>query len=393
MERGVGGRLTAVEVRSKREPGRYGDGDGLYLEILPNGKRRWLLRYQLRRVRRDMSLGALTDQNGLSAARQAAQDARDLIRRGIDPIDERRRPTAAPTFAAASAELIAALSPSWQGRNTLAAWERSLLVHAAAIGRKPVNEITTADVLGLLRPRWSTQPETAGKLRARIERVLDAQRAAGVIPPPWENPARWRGHLAHMLPKRARLVKGHHPAMPYADAPAFLARLRGLDSMGARALEFAILTACREFVVISARWEEVQGDLWTIPALKMKTRRPFTVPLSPAALELLARLPRSGRHGWVFPGYRRLGREAGHISDTTMDRVMSRLGLPFVPHGFRSTFRDWAGDMTDHAREVAEEALAHQVGDETERAYRRSDALEKRRVLMEDWADYLAGQT
>lgn len=383
-------RLTALEVRSKREPGRYGDGDGLHLEVLAAGQKRWMLRYQMRGRRRDMTLGAVTDKNGLSAARQAAQDARDLIRRGIDPIDERRRPQTAPAFAVAAVELIDALAPSWRGRNTRSAWERSLLKHAAVLAKRPVDEIDATHVLALLKPMWARQPETAGKLRERIERVLDAQRAAGAIRPPWENPARWRGHLALMLPKRKRLSRGHHPAMPYADTPAFMARLRGLKTAGARALEFAILTAAREGMVIGARWEEIHGDVWVIPAARTKTGRELRVPLSPAALDVLGRVAGRGRRqGWVFIGYKRLGRAAGHISDTTMDRVLTRMGLPFVPHGFRSTFRDWAGDCTEHARELAEEALAHVVGDETERAYRRSDALAKRRVLMEDWAAYL----
>lgn len=387
-------RLTALEVRSKREPGRYGDGDGLHLEVLPTGRKRWMLRYQLRGARRDMVLGPVTEQNGLAVARQAAQDARELIRRGIDPIDARRRPETAPTFAAAAAELIDALAPSWHGQNTRAAWERSLLKHAAVLASVRVDAIDTAHVLALLKPMWGRQPETAAKLRERIERTLDAQRAAGAIKPPWENPARWRGHLALMLPKRKRLSKGHHPAMPYADTPAFLARLRGGSgrgrTAGALALEFAILTAARERMVIEARWEEIDGDVWTIPAKRMKTPKAFRVPLSPAALDVLSRVAGHGRRkGWVFIGYKRLGRAAGHISDTAMDRVLTRMGLPYVPHGFRSTFRDWAGDCTDHARETAEEALAHAVGDETERAYRRSDALAKRRKLMEDWAAFL----
>lgn len=392
VRRSVGqsvGRLTAVEVRNKREPGRYGDGDGLYLEVLPTGQRRWLLRYQLRGRRRDMVLGAVTEKNGLGAARTAAQDARGLIAKGIDPIDERRRPDA-PRFDDAATELIDTLAPSWRGRDTRARWERCLLTYAAKLGPRRVDEVTAADVLAVLRPMWATRPESAAKTRECVERVLDAQRAAGAIHGPWENPARWKGHLALMLPARKRLARGHHPAMPYADAPAFLAKIRAQDSMGARALEFAILTACREGVVITARWEEIIGDLWVISAEKTKTARELRVPLSPAAVALLGRVASGGRRGWVFPGQRQRGRPAPHISDATMDAVLRRMGLPFVPHGFRSTFRDWAGDCTEHPRELIEEALAHVVGDETERAYRRSDALAKRRVLMGDWAAYLA---
>lgn len=383
-------RLTAVEVRNKREPGRYGDGDGLYLEILDTGQKRWLLRYQLRGRRRDMVLGAVTDQNGLAAARQAAQDARGLLAKGVDPIDERRRPAGAPTFDAAARELIEILAPSWRGRDTRKRWERCLLTYAAKLGPRRVDDITALDVLAVLRPMWSKMPESAAKTRECIERVLDAQRAAGAIRGPWENPARWKGHLALMLPKRKTLTRGHHPAMPYTAASAFMAKIRAQDGMGARALEFAILTVCREGVVISARWEEIQGDVWVLSAERMKSERPFVVPLSPAAVALLERMAVAGRRGWIFPGQRQKGRPAPHISDATMDAVLKRMKLPYTPHGFRSTFRDWAGDCTDHAREIAEAALAHVVGDDTERAYRRSDALAKRRRLMDDWATYLS---
>jgi len=387
-------RLTAVEVRNKREPGRYGDGDGLYLEVLDTGQKRWLLRYQLRGRRRDMVLGAVTDQNGLSAARMAASEARGLLARGIDPIDERKRPAGAPTFETAARELIEALAPSWRGRDTRKRWERCLLTYAAKLKPLRVDDVSVTDVLGVLRPMWSKMPESAAKTRECIERVLDAQRAAGAIRGPWENPARWKGHLALMLPRRKVLTRGHHPAMPYADAPAFVAQIREQDGMGARALEFAILTAMREGVVMTARWDEIDlsGDApcWRIPADKMKMARSFVVPLSSAAVALLERVGAAGRRGWVFPGQRQRGRPAPHISNATMDAVLKRMALPYTPHGFRSTFRDWAGDCTEHAREVAEEALAHVVGDETERAYRRSDALAKRRRLMEDWATYLS---
>lgn len=382
--------------------GRYRVAKGLYLHVTASGRRYWFMRYALGGRRRDMSLGPVTETNGLAAARAAAEKARALIAKGVDPLDQRRRlrdrqRPRAPTFAEAAKALIADFAPSWRGRNTRAAWERSLLTHAAAIGKRRVDEIDATHVLALLKPRWTRQPETAGKLRERIERVLDAQRAAGAIRGPWENPARWRGHLALMLPKRQRLSRGHHPAMPYADASAFLAEIRGQKSMGARALEFAILTACREGVVIAARWEEVSLDeaapCWHIPAEKMKMERDLRVPLSPAATALLRRVPGQllGRKGWVFPGKRYRGRQRPHISDMTMDAVLRRMALPYTVHGFRSTFRDWAGDCTEHPRELVEEALAHAVGNATERAYRRSDALAKRRVLMDDWAAYLAG--
>lgn len=381
-------KLSARTVTTVTDPGRYGDGGGLYLDIDPEGRKRWLLRFQFRGRRRDMGLGAVSKDNGLPEARQAARDAHSLISRGIDPIEARKRPTGVPTFADASERLIASLAPGWRGINTAANWRRSLLVHAAKLGSKSVDQIGTHDVLAVLKTLWTTKPESAGKLRERIERVLDSCKAAGEIQSPYENPARWRGHLKHMLPKRATLTRGHFRAMPWKDAPAFVQLIRTKDSMGARALEWTILTAARETMATDATWKEIHGDVWIIPAKRMKDNREHRVPLSQAAQALLDRLSVLGRplNAYIFPGMR----EGRPISNATMDQVLIRLKLPFTVHGFRSTFREWAGDCTAHPREVAEAALAHAVGDAVERAYRRGDALEKRRLLMQDWADFLA---
>lgn len=379
--------LSAVAVRREKKPGRYGDGGGLYLEVLENGRKRWLLRYQMRGRRRDMILGAVTDANGLAAARQAAQDARSLIARGIDPIDARKRPTGVPTFADHSRAVIEALAPGWRGRDTRSGWERSLLAHAAPVGKLLVDQVTTADVVRVLSPIWTVKAESGAKLRERIERVLDHARAAGHIAGAWENPARWRGHLALMLPKRVKLQRGHMRAIPYATAPAFMARLRAASGMGAAGLEVAILTAAREGMVIGADWSEVAGDVWTVPGSRMKGGAPFVIPLTKPVLTVLDRLGRAGREGYIFKGSRR----GTHISDATMDKACKTLKVDATPHGFRSTFRDWAGDCTDHPREIAEMCLAHVVGDAVERAYRRGDALAKRRRLLEDWAVYLGG--
>lgn len=379
--------LSAVEVRGLTEPGRYPDGGGLYLEV-GKGARRWLLRYQLHGRRRDMILGALTESNGLGAARQAARDARALIERGLDPIDARRRPAGVPTFAAHAAAVVADLAPGWRGKKTEAGWTRSLQTHAAKLGPLAVDKVTTHDVLAAVRPYWSAQPESGAKMRERIERVLDSARAAGFIVGSWENPARWKGHLAHMLPKRRKLSRGHFKALHYADAPAFMAALRPQQGMGAHALEWTILTAAREGMVIGAQWSEISGAVWTVPGERMKDGRDFHIPLTDAALAVLERVARDGRRGYVFRG----SREGSHISNATMDAVLKRMGVPATPHGFRSTFRDWAGDCTDHPREVAEMCLAHVVGDAVERAYRRSDAAAKRRRLLSDWADFLAAR-
>lgn len=392
-------RLTADDVWGKVEPGRYSDGGGLYLDVPKSGSRYWILRYQLNGRRRDLTLGAVTAANDLAAARLAAHAARDLIARGVDPIDERRqlklqrqnqRPPAAPTLAEHSRAVIKAMAPGWRGDRTTYAWELSLLKHAAKIGKLPVNKVHTADVLRVLEPIWATKAASAIQLRGRLERVLDHARVAGHITGPWDNPARWHGHLALLLPKPERLQRGRMRAISYEDAPAVMARLRALRGLGPRALEFTVLTAAREGMVIGAKWSEVQGDVWVVPADRMKDGKEFCIPLSPAALAVLARTPGQCRDGYIFKGSR--NRRGGHISGATMDRVCSEsLGIDASPHGFRSTFRDWAGDCTEHPREVAEMCLAHVVGNETERAYRRADALAKRRVLMEDWATYLRG--
>lgn len=379
-------RLTAVEVKNLSAPGRYGDGGGLYLDIDAQGAKQWLLRFQLRGRRRDMGLGAVTPTNGLAQARQAAREAHEQIGKGIDPIEARKRPAGVPTFAEQSKALIADLSPGWRGAKTEAGWTRSLLTHAAKLGPRLVDQITTEDVLAVVRPFWTAQPESGGKLRERIERVLDSARAGGAITGAWQNPARWKGHLAHMLPKRQKLSRGHFKALPYKDAPAFVQDIRTKDSMGARALEWTILTASREGMTRGATWAEIAGDLWIIPASRMKDGREHRVPLSAAAIALLGRVGLAGRTGYLFPGSKR----GSALSNATQDAVLERAGLDVTVHGFRSTFRDWAGDCTDHPREVVEAALAHAVGDAVERAYRRGDALEKRRKLMQDWADYLA---
>jgi integrase len=251
----------------------------------------------------------------------------------------------------------------------------------------PVADVSTAHVLDALRPIWQTKAETAQRVRSRIERVLDAARVEGHRD--GENPARWKGHLALALPKPTRLARGHHPAMPYAEVPAFVASLRGRMGVAPIALEFVILTAARSGEVRAMTWDEVDLDLalWTVPADRMKAGRIHRVPLSPRAVDILAYArPFADRAGRVFPSPR-----GGALSDMTLLQLLSRMGHgEYTVHGFRSSFRDWAGDCTSHPREIVEAALAHAVGDATERAYRRGDALTKRRALMVEWAEYVA---
>jgi len=261
-----------------------------------------------------------------------------------------------------------------------------------ALKTTPVGEVTTEDVIAALKPYWSSRPETARRMRMRIEAVLDAARAGGKAPADSPNPARWKGHLQHLLPRQEIKVR-HHPALPYADAPAFMADLGKRDAMAAYALGFAILTAARTSEVINATWSEIdlEAKIWTVPAGRMKAGRAHRVPLSKAALDILAKAknPASAKAtGWVFPSLFRRGKP---LSTGAMDRTIDDMGYQGVitVHGFRSTFRDYAGDRTEFAKETIEAALAHVVGDETERAYRRGDALAKRRDLMDAWATYL----
>jgi integrase len=239
-------------------------------------------------------------------------------------------------------------------------------------------------VLRVLKPHWQRIPETAARLRSRIEKVLDAARAKGYRE--GENPARWRGHLDTLLPPRQKLTRGHYAAMPYAELPAFMTRLRACEGMAAQALEFAILTAARSGEVLGLRWSEIDlgAKVWTVPATRIKAGREHRVPLSPRALAIIEGLWPVRVSEFVFPGHR----SDRPLGDMALHMVLKRMEIPYTVHGFRSSFRDWCGEATNFPREVAEAALAHVVGDETERAYRRGDALEKRRKLMDAWATY-----
>ncbi|WP_366930219.1 site-specific integrase [Mesorhizobium sp.] len=265
--------------------------------------------------------------------------------------------------------------------------------YCKSIRKLPVDKVTTADVLEILKPVWQAKPETAQRLRGRIERVLDFAKASGHRS--GENPALWRGHLQHLLAKAKKLARGHHPAMPYADVPAFVKRLRAADALSAKALDYLILTAARSGEVLGMKWPELDLDekVWTVPAERMKAGKEHRVPLTDAALAILRPLSDARLSDYVFPGETKRGPEAP-LSVMAMTMQMRRMDVGhYTPHGFRSAFRDWAGDQTSFPREVAEAALAHKVGDAVENAYRRSDALEKRRKLMAAWSNFLNGQT
>jgi integrase len=321
----------------------------------------------------------------LAAARKRAEECRRLVIEGLDPLASRDR-AAEPTFAEAAADFIATQSPGWRNAKHRYQWEQTLgAAYCAPILDKRVREIGLEDVLAILQPVWQKRPETASRLRGRIERVLDAARVKG-----WrsgENPARWRGNLDSLLPKRRkRETVKHHPAMAYDDVPGFVERLRHSDSVGAKALEFLILTAARSGEVLGAVWSEfdLEAGLWTIPAARMKAKKEHRVPLSARALEIVKHLSEAQLGNLVFPGMK----PGKPLSDMTLTAIMRRMDVGAVPHGFRSSFRDWAGDRTAFDRETVELALAHEIGNSVERAYRRRDALEKRNALMTAWAEH-----
>lgn len=391
-------RLTVLGIKGIVKPGRHADGDGLYLDVAKSGSRSWVFLYQRAGKRREMGLGRVDDVP-LGHARAKAAEARQILAAGGDPLDVRReaaRQVKPKTFGEAADALLADVEGGWRNEKHRAQWRMTLTKYAGPLRDLPVADIGTDDVLAVLRPMWSRVPETASRTRGRIERVLDYARARG-----WrsgENPALWRGHLALMLSKPAKLRRGHHRALPYREIPAFMMRLRAAKGMGARALEFQILTAARSGEVRGATWGEIDLDaaLWVVPKERMKANRAHRVPLPLRAVILLSELLDMAQvergevpsSALLFPG----AMPDQPLSDGTLERVLDRLGVAVTPHGFRSSFRDWAGDMTDHPREVIEAALAHLIGNETERAYRRSDAIEKRRALMEAWSRYCSSE-
>jgi integrase len=383
-------RLSTRAVATLTKPGRHADGDGLYLVIDQSGARRWLFLFRWGGKLKEMGLGGVSSVS-LSDARKKAADARRTLARGRNPIEERRAAAAArdgrTTFGVFADKLVEDLAHGFRSAKHLAQWSMTLTIYAAALRTKPLDAIGTDDVLGVLAPIWQTRHATASRLRGRIERVLDAAKAKGLRS--GENPARWRGHLDKLLSGRRKLMRGHHAAMEYPDVPAFVCELREREAVAGMALEFCILNASRSGEVLGAKWPEIDrpAKVWTVPAERMKSGREHRVPLTLRALEIIERAETIRVGEFVFPGQRR-GRP---LSPMSMQLVLRRMRVENATvHGFRSSFRDWAGECTAFPREVAEGALAHTIGDETERAYRRGDALEKRRKLMEAWAAFLA---
>ena len=378
-------RLSAKEAERLKTPGRHSDGGGLYLSIDNDGRRRWVFMYVRRSRRVELGLGAGRDLS-LAVARTEATTLRAALANGEDPKVVRAKNDHVPTFGECADAYVEAMQPSWRNDKHAAQWSMTLKTYAKPIRKQRVDEISTQDILDILQPLWKRVPETAMRLRGRIENVLDAAKAKGQRS--GENPARWRGHLDQLLPKRQRLTRGHHVALPYDEVPTFMEELRSRPAVAARALEFAILTACRTSEVLGATWDEidVEKKFWTIPASRMKAAREHRVPLSLRCLETVEAMRKKGTHGFVFPG----PKLKEPLSTMAMAMLLRRMKAEITVHGFRSSFRDWASETTGFPHEVCEMALAHTIVNKAEAAYRRGDLFEKRRKLMEAWAGYCA---
>jgi len=375
-------------------PGKYEDGGGLRLVVSNAGAKKWVLRFSIDGKRREMGLGSFPDVE-LAEARSKASVCRKYVSGGIDPIEARKtQPQIVPTFTSCAARFIRAHRRGWRNAKHARQWIRTLKTYARpVIGNVPVDAVSTQDILEILSPIWTTKTETAKRVQGRIENVLDfaaAHKYRDTL-----NPARWRGHLDMLLPKPSRLktVK-HHPAMPYTDVPAFMTALLQNGSVSALALRLLILTATRTSEVLHSQWSEIdlENAIWTIPGARTKTRREHRVPLSGAILADLQALPRIEGNPHLFPG----SRHGRPLSNMALLQLMRGMGYgvngsrgDYVPHGFRSSFRDWSGEVSSFPRDVAEMALAHAIESKVEAAYRRGDLFEKRRKMMAAWAGFL----
>jgi integrase len=381
------GKLTTVSVRQARRRGLYGDGGGLFLQVSKNGAKSWVFRFKNDGRLRVMGLGPVHTIS-LLEARELARNCRKLRLDGIDPIEARRgrrlaerlEAAKAMTFAECAAGYIAAHRAGWRNEKHAAQWPATLATYVDPVfGNLPVQAVDVALVLRAIEPIWTAKPETASRVRGRIESVLDWAMARGYRV--GENPARWRGHLENLLPRRSKVRRvQHHAALPYAELPDFMDELRQQNGVVARSLEFAILTAARTGEVIGATWDEIdfEARLWTVPAARMKAGREHRVPLSGAAVTILKSLREASTGRRIFP-----------ISNMAMLMLLRRMDREdLTTHGFRSTFSDWCAEQTSTPSEVREMALAHVVGDKVEAAYRRGDMFEKRGQLAEAWARY-----
>jgi len=394
-------RLSATKAEKLKAPGLYADGGGLYLQIKGAGIKSWIFRYRMggRKTPRDMGLGPCHSVT-LADARKKAGEQRGLIVEGIDPLEARNAVRAKGALDAARAisfedcatRYIEAQKAGWRSDKHAGQWTATLTTYAyPTLGKLPVAAVDIGVVLKVLEPMWSEVPETAARVRGRIEAVLDWAKARGFRE--GENPARWRGNLDHLLPARSKVRRvQHHPALPYAEVGAFVHKLREEDGTAARALELLILTAARTAEVIGMTWEEVDLDagVWTVPGERIKAGKEHRVPLSARAIAILKQQAKARQGLYVFAG----GKKGKPLSNMAFLALLKRMGRDDITaHGFRSTFRDWGSERTNYPNEVLEMALAHTVDDKVEAAYRRGDLLEKRHRLMQDWAKYCGTAT
>ncbi|QND60324.1 tyrosine-type recombinase/integrase [Mesorhizobium huakuii] len=387
-------RLSVAAVNAKTKPGLYADGMGLYLQVSSGGAKSWIFRYMLAGRPRKMGLGSVNTVT-LKLARERAGEARLKLLDADDPIEQRKAErleklaasATVLTFKESAEAYIKAHRSGWKNIKHAAQWKATLEAYAyPQFGSFAVSRVDTALVLKALEAIWTTKPETATRVRGRIESILDWATARGYRQ--GENPARWRGHLDKLLPARSKVAKvKHHAALPYPEIGEFVNTLRPMEGVSPKALEFAILTATRTGEVVGARWSEIDTEnaLWTIPGDRMKAGKEHRVPLSDRALEILESLPREKGNDSVFIGEKG-GKPLSNMALLMTLRRMERADL--TAHGFRSTFRDWAAEQTAYPNELLEMALAHTVSDKTEAAYRRGDMMEKRRRLMADWAAF-----
>ncbi|WP_407186696.1 tyrosine-type recombinase/integrase [Bradyrhizobium centrosematis] len=395
-------KLSAAAITRKpeyRKPGRYADGGGLYLQVTARKTggvtRAWLFQYSWKGKVRQMGLGSL-ELVTLAQARKRAKLAREKVADGIDPIAEKHAERRAAivevalpqSFEAFAAEYIATHSPSWRNEIHRKQWTSTLQAYAyPTIGKMNLAEIETADVLRVLKPIWATKLETADRVRGRIEKILHAAKAAKLRS--GDNPAIWKNHLDHLLPSKKKAER-HHPAMPYAELPAFMRDLVKQNGITPRALEMLILTVARTNSLIGMRDEELDlrnAHTWTIPGERMKGGKEHAVPLCQRAQQIVRTIPREKGSPFIF-----MGQKPGtHISNMAMLELMRKISPEYVPHGFRSSFNDWASEQTDAKHIVVEKAMAHTIKDKTEAAYRRGELLELRRSLMNEWEAYLYG--
>lgn len=384
---GMGGQLSALKIKAIKSPGRYTDGDGLMLNVLPSGGRNWVLRVRINGQRRDIGLGSLKVLT-LAEARVQASEMRRQIAQGIDPIAERRRvEDPVPTFRAAALQVHEEHKAAWRSGKHQDQWIKTLETYAfPVLGDRLVNDIEGPRIRDVLIPIWLAKPETARRVRQRIGNVLDWSYAKGYRQT--EAPMR---SLSRGLPRQPR-KDGHLAAMPFTEVPCFVARLRERSSVGRIALETLILTASRSGEIRGALWDEVDlnANIWSVPATRMKMGRAHHVPLAPQTIDALRRAKQFAAPctNLIFPGQKL----TNALSDMTLTKIMRDIELPFTVHGFRSSFRDWVAEQTNYPGEIAEAALAHTVKDKVEAAYRRTDFLEKRKMLMKEWADFCTSE-